>query len=140
MPKLVSGEIAILHGYAEDFRLARKANPAVAYILPQEGTALWGDSYVITANSPNKRTAETLINFMLRPEIAALDVNESGYGHPNEAAWPLIDPEIRNDPVVYPRNEDLQNGHLILSLSPEGKKRYAELWADFLGDDSKGPQ
>jgi len=26
----------------------------------------------------------------------------------------LIQPEIRNDPVIYPPNQDLQNGHIIL--------------------------
>ena len=138
VPRLLSGEIAILHGYAEDYRLAREANPAVSYILPEEGTALWGDSYVIPANSPRKHAAETLINFLLRPENAAQEIAEKGYAQPNDAALRLIKPEIRDDPVIYPTNKDLQNGHLILSLSPEGERRYADIWAQFLEDDPKG--
>lgn len=138
VPRLLSGEIAILHGYAEDYQLAHEVNPAVAYVLPEEGTALWGDSYVIPASSPRKHTAEILINFLLRPENVAKEVEEKGYAHPNDAAFPLINPATRTDPVVYPAGKDLQNGHLILSLSPEGKKRYAEIWAQFLEDDPKG--
>lgn len=76
VPKLLDGEIAILHGYAEDYQLAHEANPAVAYVLPQEGTALWGDSYVILANSPHKHTAEVFLNFLLRPDITAQEINE----------------------------------------------------------------
>lgn len=132
VPKLLSGEIAILHGYAEDYQMAHEANPAIAYVLPEEGTALWGDSYVIPANSPRKQTAEVFINFLLRPDIAAQEVNEKKYAHPNDAALPLIQPEIRNDPVIFPSNQDLQNGHIILPLSPEGEKRYADLWARFM--------
>lgn len=132
VPKLLSGEIAILHGYAEDYQIAHEANPAVAYILPEEGTALWGDSWAIPASSPRKRTAEVFINFLLRPEITAQGVNEKKYAHPNDAALPLIQPEIRNDPVIFPSNQDLQNGHIILPLSPDGEKRYADLWARFM--------
>lgn len=132
--KLLSGEIVILHGYAEDYQIAHEASPAIAYVLPQEGTALWGDSYVIPANSPRKQTAEVFINFLLRPDIAAQEVNEKKYAHPNDAALPLIQPEIRNDPVIFPSNQDLQNGHIILPLSPEGEKRYADLWARFTAD------
>jgi spermidine/putrescine transport system substrate-binding protein len=130
--KLLSGEIAILHGYAEDFQEAHAGNPAVAYVLPKEGTALWGESYAILAGSSEKYTAQLLINFLLRPEITARIIEEKKYAHPNDAALPLIKPEIRNDPVIFPPNRDLANGAIILPLSPEGKKRYAALWDQFL--------
>ncbi len=131
VPKLLSGEIAILHGYAEDYQVAHEASPAVAYVLPQEGTALWGDSYAISAQSPRKHTAEVFLNFLLRPDVEAQVVNEKKYASVNDAALPLIQPEIRNDPVIFPPNQDLQNGHIILPLSPEGEKLYADLWARF---------
>jgi spermidine/putrescine-binding protein len=130
--KLLNGEIAILHGYAEDFQEAHAGNPAVSYILPKEGTALWGESYAIVAGSPEKYTAELLINFLLRPEITARIIEEKKYAHPNDAALPLVKPEIRNDPVIFPPNQDLENGAIILPLSPAGKKLYADIWARFL--------
>lgn len=135
VPKLLSGEIAILHGYAEDYQLAHATNPAVAYILPREGTALWGDSVVIAAKSPRKHTAEIFLNFLLRPEIAAQIINEKKYAHANDAALPLVKPEIRNDPVIYPPSQDLQNGHIIQPLSPAGESLYRRVWERFLADD-----
>lgn len=131
VPKLLRGEIAILHGYAEDYRLAHEANPAVTYVLPQEGTALWGKSYVIAANTHRERTATVFINFLLRPEIAAQIINEKKYAQANDAAFPFIKPEILNDPVIFPANTDLQNGHIIMPLSPEGEKLYAGIWGRF---------
>jgi spermidine/putrescine transport system substrate-binding protein len=131
VPRLLAGEIAVLHGYAEDYQVAREAEPAVAYVLPQEGTALWGDSYAIPAYSPHRRTAEALLNFLLRPDIAAQEINEKKYAHVNDAALPLVDAEIRDDPVIFPTDQDLRRGHIILPLSPEGEQRYAELWARF---------
>lgn len=135
VPKLLSGKIAVLHGYAEDYHLAIESNPEVVYVLPREGTALWGDSYVIAAGSPRKHTAEVFLNFLLRPEIAARGVNEKRYASANHAAIPFIKTDLRNDPVIYPSNEDLQNGHIILSLTPEGEKRYADLWERFKADN-----
>lgn len=136
-PRLLSGEVAILHGYAEDYRLAREANPAVAYVLPREGTILWEESYVIPARSRRQDAAHAFLDFLLRGDIAALDVNESGYPQANDAAPPFIAPHIRNDPVVFPPQEHLRKAHHIRPLSAEGERRYAELWARFLAADTE---
>ena len=129
---LLQGEIAVLHGYAEDYQAAHEENPAVIYVLPMEGTALWGESYAIPANSLHKQQAELFINFLLRPEITAQIINEKKYAQPNDAALPLVKPEIRFNPVIFPVNKDLENGSIILPLSPEGKKLYADIWARFM--------
>ncbi len=129
---LLQGEIAVLHGYAEDFQEAHEENPAVIYVLPMEGTALWGESYAIPTNSRHKQQAELFINFLLRPEITAHIINEKKYAQPNDAALPLVKPEIRFNPVIFPANRDLENGSIILPLSPEGKKLYADIWARFM--------
>lgn len=130
--KLLRGEIAILHGYAEDYHLARAGNPSTAYTLPEEGTVLWGESYAIPANSGNKNTAEILINFLLRPDVAAQIINEKKYAQPNDPALAFVQPYLRNDPVVFPPDQALAHGALIQPLSPTGQRLYDELWAQFL--------
>jgi spermidine/putrescine transport system substrate-binding protein len=129
---LLQGEISVLHGYAEDYQAAHEENSAVVYVLPLEGTALWGESYAIPANSRHKQQAELFINFLLRPEITAHIINEKKYAQPNDAALPLVKPEIRFNPVIFPANKDLEKGSIILPLSPEGKKLYADVWARFM--------
>ena len=89
-------------------------------------------SFLIPANSPRKYTAEVFLNFLLRPEITARIVNENYYPMANDAATPYIDPEILNDPVVYPTNAELQNAEILLPLSAEGEKLYAEIWERFM--------
>lgn len=134
VPKLLSGELAILHGWPEDYQAAHRANPAVVYVYPKEGTAVWTDNYVIPANSTRKHTAEVLIDFMLRPEIAAETVNYNRIGTANEAALPLIQPEIRNDPVIFPSLDLLRRSHFYAPLSPEGERLYGDVWARFMAD------
>lgn len=129
---LASGELTLALGFSGDFLIGRELSQDIMYILPSEGTVLWGDSFVIPANSLNRATAEVFLNFLLRPEVSAQIANENYYATPNQAAWPLIATEIFNDPVVFPPNEDLQHAEIILPLSPEVQKLYDEAWEQFL--------
>ena len=131
-PYLTSGEVVIAVGQADDVLEGQQQNPAIAYVLPEEGGILWGDNFVIPANSPNKQAAEKLINFLLRPEISAQIINETFYWLPNDAAMSLVDPEIRDNPAIFPPSEMLQNAEIILPLSPEGEALHAQAWERFL--------
>ena len=43
---------------------------SLEYVIPEEGTNLWIDSWVIPADAKNKENAEKWINFLCRPDIA----------------------------------------------------------------------
>jgi len=129
---LLSGEAVMAVGWAYDVVNAREENQAIQYVLPEEGTMLWGDNFVILTNSPRKYTAEVFLNFLLRPEIAAQIFDWNHFATPNEAAYSLIDPKLMNDPVIFPTNEDLKNSEIILPLSPEGEQLHARIWEQFV--------
>lgn len=131
-PALASGEVIIAMGYSGDFITSQDIGLPVEYILPEEGPLLWGDNFVIAANSQNKYTAETFLNFLLRPEISAEITNQSYYASDNEAAWAYVVPEILNNPAIFPREDILQNAEIVLPLSDEGKLLYDKIWLDFL--------
>ena len=119
-------------GWGDDALNAKQENNSITYILPEEGTLLWGDAFVIPTNSPNKYTAELFLNFLLRPEIGAQIVNENHYAIANEAAYSLINPEIFKDPIIFPPAEVIQKADWYLPLSPAGEKLYANIWERFL--------
>lgn len=131
-PLLVADEAVMAVGWASDVELGREENEAIEYVLPEEGAILWGDNFVIPANSPHQYEAELLLNFILRPEISGRIINESYYPLVNDAAPPFIEPEILNDPVIYPPNEDLKNAEIMLPLSPAGEKLHADIWDRFM--------
>jgi spermidine/putrescine transport system substrate-binding protein len=132
VPLLENGDALIAVGWAYDARLGRQTNPAIRYVLPEEGSMLWGDNFVVPSNSPHVYTAEVFINFLLRPEISAQIVNESYYPIPNDAAQPFIDPDILADPIIYPNASDLKNAEVSLPLSPQGEKLYDDIWKRFM--------
>ncbi len=131
-PYLLSGEAVIGMGFAGDLLRSREKNSNISYVLPEEGTLLWGDNFVIPANSLNKATAELFLNFLLRPEISAQIIDENFYALPNEAAYPLIKSEVLNDPAIFPPAKALEKGEIILALSPEGQALYNKIWDQFL--------
>jgi spermidine/putrescine transport system substrate-binding protein len=129
---LIEGKAVILVAWPGDAIFAQEQNPAIQYIIPTEGTMLWGDSLTISTKSGQKKTAESFINFILRPEIAAEIIQYYGYPNANEGARKLIDPELANDPILYPPQSVFDNGDWYLPNSPQGRALYADIWKRFL--------
>jgi len=141
VPVLTEGKAVIGYGWAYD-ALTIEDLP-ITYMIPKEGSILWSDHFVIPANSPHKRTAELFLDFLLQPDISGKIINESYYPMANDAAVPFIEPEIINNPIIYPSTEVLESSEIILSLSPEGIKLYDEIWQQFMDvmpDQARGPE
>ena len=66
MGVIYSGEMLYIQQEVADLGL----DYSLEYVIPEEGTNLWLDSWVIPANAPNKENAEKWINFLCRPDIA----------------------------------------------------------------------
>ena len=72
------------------------------YSIPSEGTVIWFDMMAIPADAKNVENAHKFINYILRPQVAADITNYVWYSNPNKAANELVDPEIFEDPAIYP--------------------------------------
>jgi spermidine/putrescine transport system substrate-binding protein len=133
--KLISGEATIMIGWMGDGVYASGKHPAIRYVFPEEGALLWGDSFIISANSPNQYTAEVFLNYLLRPEISAQIVNEYFYATANEPALPFIQPEISGNPIVFPPKQDFEKTEWYSPINPEMEKRHADIWNRFSTGD-----
>jgi spermidine/putrescine transport system substrate-binding protein len=129
---MADGHAVISMGYAYDVIAGAELNPAIEYVLPKEGALLWNDTFVIPSNSPNQYTAELFLNFLMRPDINATITNYNQYATPNEAAYPFIQPEILNNPLIFPPNDELVSAELVLPLTPQGQRLYDEIWERFV--------
>jgi spermidine/putrescine-binding protein len=98
---LASGETVLAQGWSGEIAMAQSQNPDIAFIIPGEGTFVFVDNWAIPKGARQKELAEEFINFVLRPEISAKIVNHARYASVNEAARPLIRPEILNGPSYY---------------------------------------
>jgi len=131
-PILADGLAMIGMGESYDYYYDPDYIPNLHFILPEDGAILFADNFTIPSNSPNHYTAELFVNFLLRPEIGALITNENHYPTPNDAARAYVTPEILASPAVYPDTTEISSAEIIMPLSPEGEKLYAEIWERFL--------
>ena len=101
--------------------------PELAYIYPEEGAALWVDSFVIPKNARHVDEAHQFINFVMRPEISKLISEEIGYATPNQKALTLLSAEARENRTIYPSNESLQKAEFQVDVG-EAITIYEKYW------------
>lgn len=105
---LANGDACVAFGYSGDIkqaaaraREAKRANVRVEFAIPQEGALLAHDVWAIPADARNPDAAHRFVDFMLRPEIAALNTEAVGYPSGVPGARALVRPELRDDPTVF---------------------------------------
>jgi spermidine/putrescine transport system substrate-binding protein len=91
---LASKAVVVVQGWSGDVAKAQKDNPDIAFVVPEEGTLSYVDNWAIPKGAPDKALAESFIDFLLRPDVAAKAANASPYASTNEAARASIDPAI----------------------------------------------
>jgi len=116
--RLVHGEVCLSQGWSGEILKARQEAKAlgkpfeIAYVLPKEGANVWIDVLAIPADAPHPQNAHQFLNFLLRPDIAALNVIYNLQSTSNQAAIPLLPLEIRNDPIINPPQEVFEKIYL----------------------------
>ena len=58
---------------------AAAVNVELDYVVPEEGSTVWFDGWVIPKYANNIKAATYFINFMCRPDIAIRNMEETGY-------------------------------------------------------------
>lgn len=131
---LANGDICMAVGYSGDVLQAKKrAEEAkngveIAYIIPREGAQVAIDSFAIPNDAPHQAEAFAFINFMLRPEIAARNVNQVAYASANLAAKEKIKPEILANKGVYPDDATMARLFTITSYDDKVQKVVTREW------------
>lgn len=106
---------------------AHGENPAIEYVYPAEGAALWMDNLVIPKNARNVDNAYKFISFILRPEVGKAISEEIGYATPNLASLALLDESLRSNRTVYPSAIDLKNTEFQVDVG-DAIKVYEKYW------------
>lgn len=127
--KMIGNEAAIGVIYSGEAIYTQMENPDLEYVIPEEGSNIWIDSWVIPKNAENKENAEEFINFLCRPEIALMNFEYITYSTPNIEARKLIEDEaIRNSEIAFPDLSKYDNLETFQYLGTEADQTYGELW------------
>lgn len=127
--KMIGGEAALAVIYSGEVLYTQRENPDLEYSVPDEGTNVWIDAWVVTKKARNPEAAMKWIDFLCRPEIALMNFDFITYSTPNEAAREMIeDEDIRNSEAIFPDESILKRCETISYLGEEGDALYNEMW------------
>ena len=77
------------------------------YAVPREGTILWVDCLAAIEGSPRQALALQFIDFLNRPDIAAMNAEFLGFGTPNTSAIQHMSAAFQSDQSVFPSQDIL---------------------------------
>ena len=118
---LETGEVAIAHGYSGELaQLAIKSPSKFGFVVPREGSTVSVDNLCVPTKAQNLAGAHMFIDYLLRPDVAAKTVNETGYASANEAAKQLVDPAKLANKGIYPDQAILSRCEYVEELGESG--------------------
>ncbi len=90
-----SGEVHVAMAWDQGGWKMNVENPNIDFVAPRSGALGWIDTFAIPAKAKNVDAAYQWINFMLRPENAAVFTNSEKYGTASAGAVQLLDASVK---------------------------------------------
>ncbi len=101
----------------------------IEYIVPEDGTLFWVDTWTMLADGPHPEAAYAWLNFIHEPAIQAKETETNRYATPNDAAKELVAPEILNDPTVFVPDDVFPTLEGARDVSTDPLR--VEIWEEF---------
>jgi putrescine transport system substrate-binding protein len=136
---MANGDICVAIMWSGDaFQAAARAEEAqnghvINYYIPSEGTNLWFDMMAIPKDAKNVDNAYKFIDYMMRADVAANNVNYVWYASGNAAANAKIDPEILGHPGIYPNAEAQKKLFVVPVYDAALDRTVNRVWSRFVG-------
>ena len=130
---LATGEICLALGFSGDVKQAQrraaeaKAGIDLGYAIPKEGAQLWLDNLAIPNDATHVAEAHALIDYLLKPEVAAKNTNYVFYANGDRPS-DFIDATIRDDRTIYPDAATMARLYTIFAHDQKTERLVNRLW------------
>lgn len=102
---MIAGSCAMAVMYSGDAAFAMMENEDLGFSVPDEGSNIWTDSFVVMKNTDNMEGALRFIDFMLDPENSARNTYYLGYSNPSPKALALLPNYMQEGDINLLENE-----------------------------------
>jgi len=105
---LAGGDACLTVGWSSDAAQARQqahdseSGIAIGYVIPKGGALVLLDNLAIPKDAPHADEAHLLINYLLRPDIAARNTKATHFANSVPASKPFVSQDILTDTSIYP--------------------------------------
>jgi spermidine/putrescine transport system substrate-binding protein len=128
--QLIAGDVVAAQAWSITAQSAINANPALRFVYPEEGFALYADCAVLLRESGRARLAHEFLNYLLRPDVSASIAIACGTATANRAAVRLLPEAVRRNATLYPGPEILSRGQWFETLTPASQRLRDRLWTE----------
>ena len=133
---LTKGNIWVALAYSGDLVQLQSDNPDLKFVYPEEGAMTFTDNMMIPAKAEHVYAAEKMMDYVYEPEVAAKLAIFVNYLSPVKGVKEIVektDPDIANNPLIFPSDEIRAKLHSYPALSDTDERTMKEAMAKVTG-------
>jgi spermidine/putrescine transport system substrate-binding protein len=136
MNDLNTGNFAACIGWSGDVVQLARDNPAVRFVIPEEGGTAWADAMVMPKGAQNRDAAAKWMDFVYDPVQAAQLTAWVQYVSPVagvQEELAKIDPELAESPLLFPDEATVSNTFGFANLTEDVEAEYQAAFSAITG-------
>jgi spermidine/putrescine transport system substrate-binding protein len=137
---MATGDVVLAAAYSADVLTllvpGQRGDQDFRWTLPREGGMLWTDDMVIPKGALNRHQAETFIDWYYLPANAAQIAAAVNHVCPVKGAaeaMAAIDPDLADEPLIFPTPDMLERLHEFRALDIETAEAWDQAYAAVVG-------
>jgi spermidine/putrescine transport system substrate-binding protein len=133
---LTNGNIVLALVYSGDMLQLSLDNPNLRFAYPEEGSLIWTDNKMLPAKVEHPFAAETMMNFLYDPVVAAKVATYVNYMPPVKGVREIMaktDPALADNPLIFPPAEVAKQFYLYQTFSSPQRQTLDEAMARVTG-------
>jgi spermidine/putrescine transport system substrate-binding protein len=133
---LAKGNVWVSLAYSGDLIQLQSDNPDLRFSYFEEGCMQFTDNMMMPAKVEHPYAAETFMNYVYEPAIAAIICAYVNYISPVEGVQDILaktDPKLARNPLIFPPAKVAAKLHAYPALSPGDERQMQEAMAQVTG-------
>ncbi len=133
---LAKGNLWVSMAYSGDVFQLKSDNPKLEFLIPDEGALLWTDNMMMPQKPPHPYAAETMMNYVYEPAVAAKIADYVNYVTPvvgAQAEMQKIDPKLANNELIFPSDATRAKLHPYVTLTSSEERQMNDAMQKVIG-------
>jgi spermidine/putrescine transport system substrate-binding protein len=133
---LAKGNVWVSLAYSGDLIQLQSDNPDLRFSYFEEGCMQFTDNMMMPAKVEHPYAAETMMNYVYEPEVAAIICAYVNYISPVEGVQDILaktDKKLAENPLIFPPAKVAAKLHAYPALSPGDERKMQEAMAQVTG-------
>ncbi|ADP78121.1 polyamine ABC transporter substrate-binding protein [Pseudofrankia inefficax] len=125
---LASGDLWLSMAWSGDVYQQQAGGKNLKFVVPKEGGLFWTDNMCIPITAAHPVDAITYMDYVYKPDVAAMLTDYINYITPVPGAKSLVDPALSGSPLIFPTADDLKKTYRYRDLTAAEEKTWNSIF------------